>query len=80
MFAQPVPGLSIKGEETVKTKFGAFCSIIISIIVLYYTLIKSIQLFQRQNATIKTFDVEKRFDADNPIDLADIDFRAAFQF
>ena len=40
MLAQPVPTFNIKGEETIKTNLGAFCSILIAILVLSYAILK----------------------------------------
>ena len=34
MFAQPVPSFNVRGEETSRTNIGAFCSIMIAVVVL----------------------------------------------
>ena len=79
-FSDAVPSFNFKGDQSIKTNVGAFCSIIISIVVLYYALLKFIQLQQGHNPTIATFPVETKFDVDNPINLNDINFKAAFLF
>ena len=79
-FSDPVPSFNFKGDQTIKTGLGAFCSILISIIVLYYSLLKFIQLQERQNPNIASFPVESKFDIDNPLNLNKINFKAAFQF
>ena len=79
-FSEAVPSFNFKGDLSIKTSVGAFCSTLISIVVLYYALLKFIQLQQGHNPTIATFPVETKFDADNPINLNDINFKAAFQF
>ena len=62
-FSDTVPSFNFKGDQTVKTGLGAFCSITISIIVLYYALLKSIHLSERKNPTIATFPVETKFES-----------------
>ena len=79
-FSDTVPSFNFKGDQKIKTILGAFCSVMISITVLYYALLKFIQLEQGQNPTIAAYPVEARFDAQNPINLNQINFKAAFQF
>ena len=79
-FSDTVPSFNYKGDQSIKTGIGAFCSITISIIVFYYALIKFIQLLERQNPTIATFSHETKFDPKNPLNLNAINFKAAFQF
>ena len=79
-FSDTVPSFNFKGDQTVKTGLGAFCSITISIIVLYYALLKSIHLSERKNPTIATFPVETKFESENPLNLNDMNLRMAFQF
>ena len=79
-FSYAVPSFNFRGDQSIKTGLGAFCSMIITIIVLYYALLKLIQLQGRNNPTIAAFSVETSFDVDNPINLNDIGFRAAFSF
>ena len=43
-FEARLPGFTIAGKDTVRSKFGAFCSMIITAIVLLYALIKLIHL------------------------------------
>ena len=43
-FSDSVPSFNFRGDQSIKTGFGAFCSVVISIIVLYYALLKFIQL------------------------------------
>ena len=39
-FSDTVPSFNFRGDESIKTGIGAFCSIAVSIIVLYYALLK----------------------------------------
>ena len=41
-FSVSVPSFNFKGDQSIKTGVGAFCSILISIIVFYYALLKYI--------------------------------------
>ena len=70
MFAKPIPSFNLRGREAVSTRIGAFCSIIIAVVVFYYALLKSIKLYQRSNPTIASYDikVDRSIDGD-PIDL-----------
>ena len=43
-FSYSVPTFNFKGDQSIKTKVGAFCSILISIVVLYYALLKFVKL------------------------------------
>ena len=79
-FSDPVPSFNFKGDQSIKTNVGAFFSIIISIVVLYYALLKFIHLQQGHNPMIATFPVETKFDVNNPINLNDINFKVAFDF
>ena len=79
-FADSVPAFNFKGDQSIKTSIGACCSLAISVVVLYYALLKFLQLYERHNPTISTFPVETRFGLENPLNLNEIGFRAAFQF
>ena len=79
-FSDSVPSFNFKGDQSIRTSFGACCSIAISVIVLYYALLKFLHLYERHNPNIATFPVETRFKPDNPLNLNEINFRAAFQF
>ena len=80
-FSYSVPQFNFKGDQSIKTGLGAFCSITITIIVLYYALLKFIQLIEHQNPTIATFPaVGIRYDSENPLNLNKINFKAAFRF
>ena len=41
-FSDTVPSFNFRGDQTIKTGLGAFCSILISFVVLYYALLKLI--------------------------------------
>ena len=41
-FSDSVPSFNLKGDQSIKTGLGAFCSITISIIVFYYAMLKFI--------------------------------------
>ena len=79
-FSDTVPSFNYKGDSTIKTGLGAFCSITISIIVLYYALLKSIELSERKNPTIATFPVETKFERENALNLNEMNFKVAFLF
>ena len=79
-FSYAVPSFNFRGDQSIKTGLGACCSMMIAIVVLYYALLKFIQLQGRQNPTIAAFPVETSFDVENPINLSEIGFRAAFSF
>ena len=68
-FAEPVPTFNVKGEETIKTKVGAFVSMMILVAVFYYGLLKSIDLESRGNPSIATYPITTVFDKENPINL-----------
>ena len=83
MFAHPIPSFNFRGQEAIPTKIGAFCSLIIAIVVFYYALLKSIKLYQRSNPTIASYDIRVERDLDShPIDLLEnlTDFKLAFNF
>ena len=43
-FSDAVPSFNFKGDQSIKTNVGAFCSIFISIVVLNYALLKFVDL------------------------------------
>ena len=77
-FSVSVPSFNFKGHQSIRTGLGACCSIAITVIVLFYALLKFIQLHERHNPTIAAFPVAAKFDIENPINLNAINFRAAF--
>ena len=79
-FSDSVPTFNFHGDQSIKTGLGAFCSALISLIVLYYALLKFIQLEERQNPNIATFPVDAKFDEETPLNLNEIDFKIAFGF
>ena len=79
-FSYSVPTFNFRGDQSIKTGLGSCCSMVLTITVLYYALLKLIQLQGRNNPNIAAFPVEAAFDVDNPINLNDIGFRAAFSF
>ena len=79
-FSYSVPSFNLRGDQSIKTGLGAFCSVALSIVVLFYALLKFIQLQERHNPSIATFPVEISFGKEDPINLNAINFKAAFQF
>ena len=41
-FSDKVPSFNFRGDQSIKTGLGSFCSVVISFIVLYYALLKFI--------------------------------------
>ena len=56
-FSYSVPSFNLRGDQNIKTGLGAFCSIALAVVVLFYALLKFIQLQERHNPTIATFPV-----------------------
>ena len=79
-FAYSVPSFNFKGDQSIKTGLGACCSITITIVVLFYALLKLIQLLEGNNPTVAAFPVDTKFDVENPVNLNEIGFKVAFQF
>ena len=79
-FSYSVPSFNFRGDQKIRTGAGAFCSVALTIVVLFYALLKFIHMQERHNPTIATFHVDTSFDKDNPINLNKINFKAAFSF
>ena len=79
IFGQPLPSFNIKGEDVIRTKIGAAVSMMVLVIVLYYGAIKSFHLVTKHNPIIASY-VEDAILENNPINLNEINFRAAFAF
>ena len=54
-FSDSVPSFNIKGDQSIKTELGAFCSIVITIIMLGYALLKFVELIERKNPNIAVY-------------------------
>ena len=79
-FAYSVPSFNLQGDQKIKTSLGAFCSVAITTVVLFYALLKFIQLQERHNPTISTFTDDIIHDINNPINLNAINSKFAFVF
>ena len=79
-FAYTVPSFNLRGDQKIKTSLGALCSVAISTLVLFYALLKFIQLQERHNPTISTFTDDTIYDFGNPLNLNKINSKAAFVF
>ena len=77
-FSDSVPSFNFRGDQSIKTGLGACCSIAITIVVLYYALLKFLQMSERQNPTIATFPVGTEYNFEHQLNLNEINFRAAF--
>ena len=80
IFGQRIPGFNVKGEERVKTNFGAFLTVVMYSTIFYYTLLKFIHLYTHHNPTISTYAVDTNFFKDNPINLHATKMKPAFRF
>ena len=79
-FSDSVPSFNLKGDQSIKTELGAFCSIVITIIMLGYALLKFVQLLERKNPNISIYQDEISFGEENPLNLNALNFKAAFRF
>ena len=77
-FSDSVPSFNFRGDQSIKTGIGAFCSIIITTVVLCYALLKFIHLHEHHNPTIATFPMKTKFDHENPMNLNEFNFKFAF--
>ena len=80
MLSMPLPSFKIGGEEEIKTNIGAFFSVLLVTILFIYGFLKSVQLEAKANPNITTYTEANAWTVSNPIDLRDINFRAAFAF
>ena len=80
MFGSPIVGFSVRGQSSIKTNVGAFLSMVISIIVLLFAAIKFIELSDKKNPVISSYEKPYPTDRENPINLNEVGFRVAFAF
>ena len=78
MFGQPLPTFNVRGEEFLKTKFGAFVTMLLLTSIIMYGMLKFIQMESRANANISEYEERQTFDQNNPINQNQIGFRMAF--
>lgn len=55
MFGQPLPTFNVRGEEFLKTKFGAFVTMLLITSIMIYGMLKFIQMESRANANISEY-------------------------
>ena len=56
MFGQPLPTFNVRGEEFLKTKFGAFVTMLLLTSIIMYGMLKFIQMESRANANISEYE------------------------
>ena len=54
-FGTPLPTFNIKGRQAVHTRFGGFCTLIISTIIMLYASVKFIHLQTRHNPRLSMY-------------------------
>ena len=80
MFGQPIPSFNLNGEEVIKTYLGAYLSMIMTIAVLAYTIIKVNHLVIHYSPNISTYPIDIDYDESTPFDLNASTIRPAFAF
>ena len=78
MFGSPIAGFNVRGRKEIKTNAGAFVSMLITIIVLLFASIKLIELNEKKNPSITSYERPNPTDYETPINLNEIGFRVAF--
>ena len=77
MFAADLPKFNMRGEESVKTNIGGFCSIIIIYVSLMYAAHKFNHLVTRHNPQIVSYEVRDAFGEDDLFETSESDFMMA---
>ena len=80
MFGSPIVGFKVRGQSTIKTNVGAFITMVIAIIVILFSAIKFIELKEKKNPVISSYEKPYPTDHENPINLNEVGFRLAFAF
>ena len=78
MFGNPVVGFNVRGRKDIKTNAGAFITMLIAIIVLLFASIKLIELKDKKNPSVASYERPNPTDYEHPINLNAIGFRVAF--
>ena len=80
IFGKQLPSFNLKGNEIVKTNFGAALTLFLGGIVLLYAVVKFIQLESRENPNITEYMETFKTDSESPINLNSLNGRIAFSF
>ena len=78
MFSSPIASFNLKGQRNIKTNAGAFLTLTIAIIVIGYASIKLIELNDKKNPVMTSYEKPYSTDLENPINLNEVGFRFAF--
>ena len=79
-FATSLPGFNLQGEETVKSRLGAFCSMIAAVVVLLYATVKFVHLTEKHNPGLAAYLIERPSSLQTPFNLNLLNSRIAFAF
>ena len=80
IFGKQLPSFNLKGNEIVKTNFGAALTLFLGGIVLLYAVVKFIQLESRENPNITEYMETFITDSESPANLNSLNGRIAFSF
>ena len=78
IFGKPLPLFNLKGEVTVHTLAGGVLTFIIIVVVLIYSTIKMMHLFDRHNPQISQVLQRSVYDFNERLSFNEIKFRIAF--
>lgn len=77
-FGKEIPSFNLRGETNVRTVMGGVVTTLIIIIALVFATIKMFQFFTGHNPEITVFTSLGYVQADDKVNLNDINFRMAF--
>ena len=78
IFKQPLPSFNLKGQGSVSTLVGGFCTMLLFSIVLLYSTIKFLQLKQMANPVVSSYIKESSFGSDEILNMNERNFKVAF--
>ena len=79
-FETQLPSFTLQGKRTIQSSLGAFCSMMVAVVVLLYASIKFIHLKDRHNPGIASYLIERPSNLENPLNLNAMNARIAFAF
>ena len=80
-FGQPIPSFTLKGQETTKTGLGACLSLMMTILVLSYAIVKFNHLVIHHNPNIATYPINAVYaEWTEPFNFTSTNLRPAFGF
>ena len=80
MFGRPMPGFNLKGATQVHSLLGSACTLMILICVLMYGSAKFVQLHDKHNPNISTYEEIKFYSKEEPMNLNQVNFKFAISF